>query len=828
MGIVLFVSKDRNENQEEQRNGIIESELLTKENKLLLIYGKKRLALLVISINITFHVITGCVNGKRKMGSKKENTGTYRIISQKKGGETLKKVLLATGLSQIEQQMESKNWNRCYQRQILIEVAKEYGSKDIVLSPHLPGDEDLLKEIIAPLRTEGVRIIFLPGDAKMSDAKEWMKQLIPWGVYDYVFDPVTAEKIIDRVNNPAQLKDLPSELKQISPKEAQDVISIIPDEPEPKKSFKESLLQNASGLMSKLTQTISKDTKHVKSPNPQEDQNTEPPKPQEDQNTDTRVKEKAKSIKQWFVKSGVIQNGQYIKYSWKNISEALLDYCPDNDGIIIPASWGIDAIREYQKESCSKTIPLVVIGGNKEHLAAGADRVVKKITPDVIQDLTSLSRRLKELWESVETEELTKVYTRKFLFSWMDEREQRGNPYSAVILDLDKFKNVNDTYGHLAGDAVLSAFGGFLKSQSRSKDFVARYGGEEFFIGLPNASAKEAQVLIDRLREKWSERIINLPDGRTIKTTFSAGVAEWTPGCNVLEEADKMLYEAKETGRNKVVAQIKTKILLLGIQKNSINRPVDITYDPSEASIVISDISSVRYAPKQIPLYVLGTRSIQDFLVTQERPDAILCSNINEILDRIIPSKPNLAVLPGARSTGKNQTIPNHGALYIVCPSRPAMAGEISARLSQLTSNAALVCATPESTAAVTLGVPNEKLIVSDWRIPGADAPIKWTDVMIWPIDPYKFININADIHGLVDQIKHCFSLTIIDCGGSLDICSRSAKDEGVLLLTKEGDASDQAAHQWFKTYGGHNVMVMSPAEVPGLIAAENGFVITA
>lgn len=160
------------------------------------------------------------------------------------------KVLLATGLSQIEQQMESRDWNRCYQRQILLDVVKEYGSQVIVLSPLLQGEEDLLKEIIIPLRTEGIRIIFLPGNAKMPDTKEWMKKLLPWGVYDYVFDPVTTEKIIDRINNPAQLKNLPSEV-QMSSQEAQAVGNIIPNiQPETKKSIlRNEIFQNISSII---------------------------------------------------------------------------------------------------------------------------------------------------------------------------------------------------------------------------------------------------------------------------------------------------------------------------------------------------------------------------------------------------------------------------------------------------------------------------------------------------------------------------------------------------------------------------------------------------
>jgi len=97
----------------------------------------------------------------------------------------------------------------------------------------------------------------------------------------------------------------------------------------------------------------------------------------------------------------------------------------------------------------------------------------------------------------------------------------------------------------------------------------------------------------------------------------------------------------------------------------------------------------------------------------------------------------------------------------------------------------------------------------------------------VWPIDPYKHIASHHDTHALVDQIKDKFSIVVVDCGASLDICSRIAPQEGVLLLYKEGDASDVATRHWHKTHGGQNVLAMSPNEVPTIIEAENGFVIS-
>ncbi len=97
----------------------------------------------------------------------------------------------------------------------------------------------------------------------------------------------------------------------------------------------------------------------------------------------------------------------------------------------------------------------------------------------------------------------------------------------------------------------------------------------------------------------------------------------------------------------------------------------------------------------------------------------------------------------------------------------------------------------------------------------------------MWPIDPYKHISAHYDTQALVDQIRDKFSIVVVDCGASLDICSRISPNEGVLLLYKEGDASDKASKHWHKVHGGQNVLAMAPHEVPTIIEAGNGFVIS-
>ena len=118
------------------------------------------------------------------------------------------KTITATGIDIIDKKLsEYEGINACYSSGVLVDVAVTARAHTVILSPHLKTD-DLLNDIIIPLRENGINIIFLPGDITMSDTRYWLKELIPWGVYSYVFDPVTVEKILDRIQNPWTLGDL--------------------------------------------------------------------------------------------------------------------------------------------------------------------------------------------------------------------------------------------------------------------------------------------------------------------------------------------------------------------------------------------------------------------------------------------------------------------------------------------------------------------------------------------------------------------------------------------------------------------------------------------
>jgi len=130
------------------------------------------------------------------------------------------------------------------------------------------------------------------------------------------------------------------------------------------------------------------------------------------------------------------------------------------------------------------------------------------------------------------------------------------------MLDVDHFKQVNDTWGHAAGDAVLRELAQRIESQVRASDVAARYGGEEFVILLPGTDIGSASKLAERIRREIGESAIALPNGESVTITASIGIAEVSPepedkdlktlGDSLIARADVALYAAKSAGRDRV------------------------------------------------------------------------------------------------------------------------------------------------------------------------------------------------------------------------------------------------------------------------------------
>ena len=155
---------------------------------------------------------------------------------------------------------------------------------------------------------------------------------------------------------------------------------------------------------------------------------------------------------------------------------------------------------------------------------------------------------------------LTQVHNKRYLLEFLDREMARCNrherPLSVLLFDLDHFKNVNDTYGHLAGDYVLREMAAALKPRIRREECFARYGGEEFVILLANTSAAAAAELAEKIRLAVETHTFVYEDKR-LHVTTSIGVAELRSDVDsattLFKLADKALYAAKHAGRNRVV-----------------------------------------------------------------------------------------------------------------------------------------------------------------------------------------------------------------------------------------------------------------------------------
>lgn len=175
------------------------------------------------------------------------------------------------------------------------------------------------------------------------------------------------------------------------------------------------------------------------------------------------------------------------------------------------------------------------------------------------------AQRSEELVRLASIDSLTEAFNRR-TFMEMAERElarakRYGQPLGLMFLDVDHFKAVNDTYGHPAGDLVLREFKLVAERCLRQQDVLGRYGGEEFCVLLPDTNHAGALVLAERMRQEIEKTMLCLPDGQSLRVTVSIGVSTIAQRLDeltirkLIEKADLALYQAKQQGRNRVVAE---------------------------------------------------------------------------------------------------------------------------------------------------------------------------------------------------------------------------------------------------------------------------------
>ncbi|MGE4295433.1 MAG: diguanylate cyclase [Campylobacterales bacterium] len=191
-------------------------------------------------------------------------------------------------------------------------------------------------------------------------------------------------------------------------------------------------------------------------------------------------------------------------------------------------------------------------------LSGGGDEfLVKPIEPEhlalAVQSRVMRSRELGALMvrDSL-TGLLNHTETKKQLDLLLERARRSGRPLCFAMIDIDRFKRVNDTYGHPVGDRVIKSLSRLLTRRLRKGDVVGRYGGEEFAVILPETDIQQALKVLNNLREHFGE-ILHRAESETFNCTFSAGIAAFPAvehAAKLIEEADKALYTAKQNGRN--------------------------------------------------------------------------------------------------------------------------------------------------------------------------------------------------------------------------------------------------------------------------------------
>ncbi len=170
---------------------------------------------------------------------------------------------------------------------------------------------------------------------------------------------------------------------------------------------------------------------------------------------------------------------------------------------------------------------------------------------------SSLKEKERELRKLASTDPLTGLPNKRILMEFLEfelnRAKRKGTPLSVAVFDIDDFKQINDTYGHLAGDQILRALAGVVRKNLRSTDIVGRFGGEEFVVIMPETDLKTAVRVMERLRRTVEETYFE-PVGNL---SISVGITELKSDDDtesLLRRADEKLYQAKREGKNRVLA----------------------------------------------------------------------------------------------------------------------------------------------------------------------------------------------------------------------------------------------------------------------------------
>ena len=293
----------------------------------------------------------------------------------------------------------------------------------------------------------------------------------------------------------------------------------------------------------------------------------------EDDRVSLRLLEK--NISGWGYDSAIAGNGDEALRTLRggDVRLAILDW-------MMPGINGIELCRFVRQDVGPNYVYIIMLTSRDRHqdivegLEAGADDYMAKPVNllelrariqtgrrvvELEDKLLESNRKLREL---ASRDNLTGLWNRANAFVFLEEDLARGKresrPVSAIMIDIDNFKRINDVFGHLAGDVALIEIAKRLERGVRSYDKVGRYGGDEMLVVLPGSGLAEATAIGERLRKSISSKKVGTPGGDiTVTATFGCASSELSPDATaeiLVQASDAALYKGKDLGRNCVVA----------------------------------------------------------------------------------------------------------------------------------------------------------------------------------------------------------------------------------------------------------------------------------
>jgi diguanylate cyclase (GGDEF)-like protein len=274
-----------------------------------------------------------------------------------------------------------------------------------------------------------------------------------------------------------------------------------------------------------------------------------------------------------------ILSSEYVVFTAKSGEEALRlaeNEIPDLIllDILMPGMDGVEILSSLKRSETTRKIPVIFISAlsgeddEEKGFALGAvDYITKPFRNSIVQARVRTHMRIIRQMRMIEKtgliDSLTDIPNRRSFDDRFNKEWRRcgreGNPISLLMMDLDKFKNYNDTYGHPQGDVLLRTVAKIVSSEAkRPSDLAARLGGEEFGLLLANTGIEGALLIAERIRSKVESEKIPTADGNTLTSmTISIGVVSTIPNdsCPALDfirKADECLYAAKNAGRNRI------------------------------------------------------------------------------------------------------------------------------------------------------------------------------------------------------------------------------------------------------------------------------------